>query len=109
MGFRRSQTPEFMTEVTVNVPNARGVTEKQTYSAIFHRATTDQLATLRNQDDIDVCRKQLKGWEMEDPDTRQPVPFTPEELEACLQVSQFPRATALAFFEASRGARLGNS
>lgn len=108
MAFKRAQKPTFTTLVTVNIPNARGGFDKSTFMAHFSRPSTTELQELRGLGNEEVVRKQLVGWEMKDEDTKEDVPFNEFELEAALQISPTPYATAQAFWEAVNGARSKN-
>ncbi|MBU0749152.1 MAG: hypothetical protein KKG67_20410 [Gammaproteobacteria bacterium] len=110
MAFKRTVTPTIRVDVTVNVPNDKGTTDKNTFVAFFERPTsTTEMDELRSMKFVDVVRQKLKGWEMKDEETKESVPFTPEELEAVLSIEPTPSATATAFFEALAGARAKNS
>src|SRR3990167_11285250 len=110
MDFKRTQKPTFSTPVTVSIPNERGGFDKSTFVARFSRPSTDELKALREAGltNEDLVRKQLVGWEMKDEDTKEDVPFNEIEVEALLQISPTPYATAQAFWEAVNGARSKN-
>lgn len=110
MAFKRTLSPTFSTTVTVNVPNDKGGFDKSTFVGVFNRYSADELQALRDQNlnNRDLVRKVLVGWDMTDDATKAAVPFTPDELEACLQIEPTPLATALAFWETVNGARTKN-
>lgn len=110
MAFKRTQNPTFTTVVTVNIANDRGGFDKSTFVAKFKRLSVDALDALRNEglSNEEAVRRVLVGWEMKDADTGEDVPFTQENLEAALQITPTPYATAQAFFECSHGARSKN-
>jgi len=110
MAFKLTQNPTFTTPVTVNIANDKGGFDKSTFVGKFKRLSTKQVEELRQQglSDEEVVRKVLVGWEMTDEATNEEVPFTPETLEAVLQIQPTPYATARAFFEAISGARAKN-
>lgn len=109
MAFKRAVTPTFTTKVTVNVPNDQGGFDKNVFEARFLRPMSiEEQEGLRKLQNEDLVRRQLKGWKLVDEDTKQEVPFNPEELEALLAISPTPLATALAFWESVNGARAKN-
>ncbi len=108
MAFKRAVTATFKAAVTVMVPNDAGGHDKNTFMATFKRATTQEMAELRPLTNEDVVRRQLVGWDLVDADTQEQVPFTPENLEALLQIAPTPLATAMAFWETGNGARAKN-
>lgn len=108
MAFKRAVTPTFKTLVTVMVANAAGGHDKNTFMGEFKRATLAEQDELRPLPDVDVVRRQLVGWDLQDADTREAVPFGADELEALLSITPTPRATAMAFWEGVSGARAKN-
>lgn len=110
MAFKRTQKPTFTTPVVVNIPNDKGGFDKSTFVAKFKRLSMDELKALRESalSNEDVVRRTLVGWELKDEETDEDVPFSEVELEALLQISPTPYATAQAFWEAVNGARSKN-
>lgn len=110
MAFKRTQEPTFSTPVTVNIPNKKGGFDKSTFMGHFKRLSDDELKALRelNLSNADVVRSMLVDWELQDEDTKEFVLFGKLELDALLQISPTPYATAQAFWEASNGARSKN-
>lgn len=108
MAFKRSISPVFTLEATVNVANERGGFDKNTLMCTFKRATPDELKELRELPHADVVRRQLVNWDLVDKDTKENVPFSDEELEAVLSISSAPVGLAAAFWEGCAGARSKN-
>lgn len=110
MAFKRTQTPTFPANVTVNIPNGKNGFDKNTFKAIFKRPTLDEAQELRelNLSPEDLCRRMMVGWEMTDEETKEDVPFSKVELEAALQILPTPLASAVAFWESVNGARSKN-
>lgn len=103
--FKRNLSPTFQVEVTVNIP---GEAKPSTFTGHFKRATTAELEADAGLPDKDLVRKYLKGWELMDEDTKQPVPYSDEEREALLLITPVPQDTARAFVMASRGLKAKN-
>lgn len=108
MAFKRAQKPTFSTLVTVNIPNDKGGFDKNTFTGVFRRIEADEREALAALPHADVVRSVLVNWDLTDDDTKEPVPFTPAELEATLKILPTPMATALAFWECINGARSKN-
>ncbi|CAM8626972.1 hypothetical protein MCEMSHM24_02702 [Comamonadaceae bacterium] len=108
MGFKRTQSPTFGTEVVVNVPNDKGGFDRNTFFAKFKRPSGKERESLAKLTHEELLRKQLAGWDMKDEDTGEDVPFSAENLEAALEVLPTPLAAAMAFWETVNGARTKN-
>ncbi len=108
MGFKRTTSKTFHADVEVNVANDKGGYDKNTFVAIFDHATVPELDELRPQGNMAVINKKLRGWIMVDEDTKENVPFTPENLAAALLIPPTPMAIAFAFWETVNGARAKN-
>ena len=108
MAFKRTQTPTFSTPVTVNVPNNKGGFDKSTFTAIFRRPSMAELDEIRGLKNDEVVRRTMVGWDLRDGDTHESVEFSEVEMEAVLQISPTPMATATAFWESVSGARSKN-
>lgn len=108
MAFKRTPSPTFAAPVVVNVPNDQGGFDKSTFTARFKRPTTEERKALADLEHVEVCRRQLVGWDMKDEDTKEDVPFNAAELEAALLISPTPLATAQAFWNALNGAHAKN-
>lgn len=110
MAFKRTQKPTFTAPVTVSIPNDKGGFDKSTFVGKFKRLSTDELKVLRESSlsNEDVVRRTLVDWELKDEETGEAVPFNEAELEALLQISPTPYATAQAFWECVTGARSKN-
>lgn len=109
MAFKRAVSDTFPAKVTVNVPNGRGGFDKNTFTGVFRRPPSEELTELRALHHEEVVRRTLVGWDLVDEDSKQEVPFSPSEMEALLQISPTPIATAMAFWEQISGARAKNS
>lgn len=108
MAVRFKPVPQFPVEVTFPVPNEQGGFDDNTFTAHFKPATSEELRTLRDGTDLDTVRKHLVGWDMVDEETKQPVPFTPQALDALLNISSAPYHIAMAFYRASNGVKAKN-
>jgi hypothetical protein len=105
--FTLAPSPTFKFQVRVNVPLEQGGFREETFFAICERFSEDERDELINTKYIEVLRKKMKGWVMED-HARQPVPFTPENFEAFLQMPGAISATCRAYFNANVGAKEKN-
>ena len=105
--FKKSNV--FKVEVTFAEPNDQGGFDENTFVAHFKRTNHAETKALRTEEDIEVVRKQLVGWDMVDEDTKQAVPYSEEAREGLLQMSSAPYHLALAFFRASSGNKAKNS
>lgn len=109
MGFKRTPSPTFTAPVVVNVANEAGGFDRNTFNAKFKRPMEEderkELLALSNEA---LVRRQLIGWDMKDEDTKEDVPFSPAELNACLAIDPTPMATAQAFWNALAGAHAKN-
>lgn len=105
--FKKSDV--FKTEVTFAEPNDAGGFDENTFVAHFKRTNHAETKALRTEEDIEVVRKQLVGWDMVDEDTKLAVPYSEEAREGLLQMSSAPYHVALAFFRASSGNKAKNS
>lgn len=108
MAFKRTPSKTFRADVTVNVANESGGYDKNKFVAIFSHASTKELDDLREGGNLTLIEKKLIGWEMTDDETKEQVPFTPENLAALLLIPPTPMAIALAFWETVNGARAKN-
>jgi hypothetical protein len=108
MAFRLTTSKTFKADVTVPVANDKGGYDDSTFVAIFEHTTTNECKELRPLDNEALIRRKLKGWVMTDADTKEDVPFTPETLEAVLQIPPTPHRIAVAFWETVNGARAKN-
>jgi hypothetical protein len=99
--FKKATAPTFKCEVKVPVPNQRGGHDMQSFTGVFKRTTTDELTNMVEQRimDAELARDRLVDWEMTDADTGDAVPFSPDTLEALLQIHPAPKYIAKAFWE----------
>ncbi len=95
-------------DVVIPVLTESGDTEDMTLHALFKRGTYDECQALRQQQDLVVAKDRLVGWEAQDEETGQPVPFNEETKAALLSLPSAPYALALAFFRASQGSPAKN-
>jgi hypothetical protein len=109
MAFKRTTTRTFSADVKVPVANDKGGYDVNTFKAIFEHTTSEEQEELRALSNADLVRRKLKGWELIDAETREEVPFTPENLEAILQIPPSPMKICVAFWEQVNGARAKNS
>ena len=117
MAFKRTTSKTFRAEVKVPVVNESGGYDQNTFTAIFKHADTEEQDALRKrvQEAPTVTagqkllvRDRLVGWEMTDDETKEAVPFTPENLEAILLIPPSPLHIGIAFWETVNGARAKN-
>ncbi len=109
MAFKRTKSKTFTANVTVNVANDKGGYDVNTFVAIFEHADTEEVKELRQLEFSDLVRRKLKGWELVDDETKQPVPFSAAELDAILLIPPSPLSICTAFWETLNGARAKNS
>jgi hypothetical protein len=109
MAFKRTTTKTFSADVKVPVANDQGGYDVNTFKAVFAHTTSDEQEELRALSNADLVRRKLKGWELVDAETKEEVPFTPENLEAILQIPPSPLKICMAFWEQVNGARAKNS
>lgn len=107
-GFRRTLKPTFSAPVVVKIPDDSGKLEANEFTAVFKRVSSSEREDLAALPHAELLRKVLVGWEMKDKDTGEDVPFNKAELDAALEITQFPMATAIAFWESLNGARSKN-
>lgn len=108
MAFKRSTEETFTALVTVNVPNGKGAFDKNTFVGKFKRPTHDERKALAELTTDDLARDRLVGWDLIDADTREKVPFSPEELDAILSIEPTPLAICEAFWSAVNGTKAKN-
>ncbi len=123
MAFKRTTDKTFMADVKVPVANAAGGFDINTFKAVFAHATSEELEELRKLTNDELIRGRnthlpldhpdrkagkLVGWELIDEETKEQVPFTPENLQALLQIPPTPMQTCVAFWESVNGARAKN-
>ena len=110
MAFKLTQTPTFPADVTVLIANEKGGFDKNTFKAIFKRPSTSELINVFENPpgDLELVKKYLSGWQMTDEDSKEAVPFNPENMAALLEITTAPPAIAKAFIETVRGARTKN-
>lgn len=109
MAVKFKKSDVFKTEVTFPEPNDNGGFDDSTFVAHFKRSTHAETKALRHEEDIEVVRKQLVGWDMVDEETKQAVPYSQEAREVLLSSASAPYHTALAFFRAMSGNKAKNS
>ncbi len=124
MAFKRTTTKTFRADVKVPVANDKGGYDINTFTAIFGHCTSKEQEKLRELTNDELIRGRnthlpldhpdrregkLVGWELTDAETGEEVPFTPENLEAILQIPPSPMKIAVAFWEQVNGARAKNS
>lgn len=109
MAFRRTTTRTFHADVTVPVANDKGGFDNNTFVAIFNHATESELTELRKLDNLALIERKLIGWQLKDDETKEDVPFTPENLAAILEIPPTPMRIAMAFWETVNGSRAKNS
>lgn len=108
MAFKRTTDKTFMADVTVPVANAAGGFDQNTFKAVFEYAGSEELEVLRRVTNRVLIARKLKGWELEDAETGEKVPFTPENLQALLEIPPTPMQICMAFWETVNGSRAKN-
>lgn len=110
MAFKRAQKPMFTAVVTVNIPNDKCGFDINTLVAHYKRLNTAEVKALRSEglSNEDLVRRVMVGWDLQDEDTKETVPFTSAELEAAMQIMPTPYALAQAFWECQAGTRTKN-
>ena len=108
MGFKLTPSETFMETVTVNVKQDNGSWRTESFQGIFERATEEEREELGKAKFVDLLRKKMVGWKMKDHDTKEDVPFTPENFEAFLKLHGAVREAAQAFWTANAGAKEKN-
>lgn len=108
MAFKRTTSPTFTTEVKVPVANDKGGHDMNTFTARFSRSTSTEQEALRKLTNAELIQKKLVGWDLVDDETKEAVPFTPENLAALLEISPTPMQICVAFWETVNGARAKN-
>lgn len=98
----------FKTTCKFPVPNDKGGFDENEFVGHFKHTTHEQAQALREKTDTEVVRDRLVGWDMVDEETKQPVPYTPETVEAVLSIASAPYHIALAFFRAASGNKSKN-
>ena len=98
----------FTVPVTFPVPNEKGGFDDNTFIGHFKHTSHEEVRALRERPDVEAVRDRLIGWEMEDTDTKQPVPYTPEMVDAVLSIASAPYHIALAFYRAATGNKAKN-
>lgn len=119
MAFRRTTSKTFSADVKVPVANSDqpGGYEINTFKAIFSHADNNELERLRAEIAEQptalegqklLAKRKLVGWELIDAETKESVPFTPENLDALLLIPPTPLHISIAFWETVNGARAKN-
>ena len=109
MAFKRTTSKTFRADVKVPVANEAGGYDMQTFTAVWEHATTRELDDLRQLTNAQLIERKLKGWDMEDADTHEQVPFNQDTLAAALLIPPTPMYLASSFWEQVNGARAKNS
>jgi hypothetical protein len=108
MAFKRTTDKTFVADVKVPVANAAGGYDVNTFKATFEHATSTEAEELRGVTNRELIARKLKGWELVDEETKEQVPFTPENLKALLEIPPTPMQICVAFWETVNGARAKN-
>lgn len=106
MAFNLNRKGTFKSEVSITVPVNDG-TVTETIKVEFKRLGADELKKAQRGGDASLLRQVVAGWDGVTDDGT-PVPFTPENLEAFLQVPTAVRATALTYAQDIHGVREKN-
>ncbi|WP_290906224.1 hypothetical protein [Aquabacterium sp.] len=106
--FKRTTDRTFQAEVKVPVANAAGGYDANTFKATFEHANSDELDELRVVTNRELIARKLKNWDLVDEETKEQVPFTPENLAALLAIPPTPTQIVVAFWETINGARAKN-
>lgn len=111
--FSISQSSSYTWPVTVEFPISGGKTEKQTFDVEFKRLTQSKIKELRDAayqgklTDDETCRQIVVGWRGVS-DNGQELPFSPENLDALLEIALVPASIVRSFFDSMEGAKRKN-
>ena len=111
MGVRINSSKTFKTPVNFVVLTAEGKPENWSFIAEFKRLTTEEVAEVLDEDtkDKEKLRKVLVGWKMEDLETKEDTPFTPDNFDFFCSVPKAAGNTMLRFLEMVGANREKNS
>ncbi len=87
MAIKLKPSRTYKTTVDFKMLDENGKEEKQNFEAEFKRLTSAEVKALwdANTVDKDFAETVLVGWKLVDADTRDEVPFTPENVNLLLQ------------------------
>lgn len=105
--FILTPTDTFKSTVKVNVKTESGTWREESFTAIFQRTLDEDREELIQLKNVELLRRVLKGWEMVD-QNRNPVPFTPENLESFLRLTGAVREAATQYWLDNTGAKQKN-
>jgi len=109
MAFKIAQTPKFLAkDITIEIANERGGWDKNTMSATFFRADTEEAKELAKLDPKELIARKLAGWSGVETEDKQPVEFNEENLAAVLMIPAAVVALAQAFWNHQFKAKTGN-
>lgn len=105
--FILAPTETFKATVEVNVATPSGAWRKESFVGVFKRTYEDDREELLHLTNVELLRRVLVGWEMQD-EARAPVEFTEPNLEAFLQLTGAVREAMLAYWTHNAGAKAKN-
>lgn len=105
--FNLNPTEKFSATVKVNVATQSGGWCEESFVGEFLRTKESEREELLELKNIDLVRRVLTDWKMVD-ESKTPVPFTPENFEAFLQLTGAVRETAQTYFLHNVGAKQKN-
>lgn len=108
MAFRRTLTPTFTAPVVVQTPNEKGGFDKNTFDAVYKRTSIKENEELKSLNNHELVKRVCVNWKMIDAENNEPVPFSPEELDAVMEVPGAAFQMAAAFWSSQVGAREKN-
>lgn len=113
--FVLEQSPTFQAPVRLSImPSAGGQRQVMEFTAVFARLSQDQLDSLGRRSvaekwsDRRLAEELLRGWGTDVTANDQPLPYTPENREAVLNVAGCGAAVCSAFYAALPKAAEGN-
>ncbi|HEY1102981.1 MAG TPA: hypothetical protein VGE70_06100 [Burkholderiaceae bacterium] len=108
MPFKRALSETFKHKVVVNIANEKGGYDQNDFIGIFQRTPSSELDELRTLKTDELVRRKLVGWQMTDADSKEPVPFSTDELETLMQITTVPLAIWVAFWDGVNGQKQKN-
>ena len=104
----------FLVNVTVNFKGDNGKTKPMTYKARFRRVSQEEIDTIDEEikngelDDMGLLNRVMVGWEGVFDEQKQPVEFTPENMNALMAMFPTRPTTVNAFFDSIKVAKAKN-
>lgn len=116
--FKISTSPTYVAPVKFSVLNEAGKKVHQSFDAVFRRVSSTELEDMRRRatledvaermGDRDVVNSVLVGWKGVLDEDGNEMPFTPENMNAVLDVHPLPQMISASFFASISLAALKN-